>query len=41
MKQYREKRQTSQMITPPVIMTLSLQEDASETASAGIPGSWL
>ena len=27
MKQYREKRQTSQMITPPVIVTLSLQEE--------------
>ena len=27
MKQYREKCQTSQMITPPVIVTLSLQEE--------------
>ena len=27
MKQYREKRQTSQMITPPVIVTLNLQEE--------------
>ena len=27
MKQYQEKRQTSQMITPPVIVTLSLQEE--------------
>ena len=27
MKQYREKRQTSQMITPPVIVTLSLQDE--------------
>ena len=27
MKQYREKRQTSQMVTPPVIVTLSLQEE--------------
>lgn len=27
MKQYGEKRQTSQMITPPVIVTLSMQEE--------------
>ena len=27
MKQYREKCQTSQMVTPPVIVTLSLQEE--------------
>lgn len=27
MKEYREKKQTSQMITPPVIVTISLQEE--------------